>query len=169
MKHPQPLEHQAPDPHTPAPKPPQAAAKPAKPDIKITDVHRLAATRAAVNRNVLVLDLGPREPKGPPDHATPEEIETHKSALREHSEWHAKNKEPLAVEMHQVDANHAVAADPDRYVLVPPGVRAPVTLEERVADIERRLGVETPEETAAIAKREADIAAKREAERKASA
>ncbi len=129
-----------------------------KPKVEFTDVHRLLATRAALAKNVLVLDLGPKPPPGPVELATPEEIEAAKAAKRAHDEWHDKNKEPVAVEMHKVDAVHAVQADPERYVIVPAGPRAPLTLEERVAYIERRLGPETQDEIDARAKRDADLA-----------
>ncbi len=135
------------------------SAKPAaeKP-VDFTDAHRAMAARVALGGSVLVLDRGPTEPPGPVELATPEEIEAAKAAKRAHDEWHAKNKEPVTIEMHKVDANHAVSADPDRYAIVPLGVRVPVTLEERVALIERRLGPETQEELDHRAARDADLA-----------
>lgn len=154
------------DPNPPgSPRPPEPVVeKPAdKPKVEFTDAHRVWATRAALARNVLVLDLGPAEPPGPPELATPEEIEAAKAAKRAHDEWHAKNKEPVPVEMHLVDANHAINVDPARYVIVPAGPRAPLTLEERVAFIERRLGPETPEEIEHRAKRDAEIAERNKA------
>lgn len=145
--------------------PETAAPAKTKPDVKITDAHRVIATRAALARNVVLLDLGPSDPPPLVEHATPEEIEARKAAVRAHADWHKANKEPVTVEMAQVDANHALGADPDRYVLVPPGIRAPITLEERVANIERRLGPETPEEIEHRARRDEEIARRQEAER----
>jgi hypothetical protein len=48
--------------------------------------------------------------------------------------------------------------DPDRYVHVPRGVRAPVTIEERVAKLEQRMGLETDEEIGHRRERDAKIA-----------
>lgn len=140
-----------------------------RPEIVFTDAQRLAAARSALSRNVLVLDLGPSELPPPSPDATPEEIEAAKAAKRAHDDWQAKNKEPVQVEMHNVDANHAVSVDPARYVIIPPAARAPLTLEERVAFIERRLGPETPEEIDRRIKRDADAAAKVQADAEAKA
>lgn len=136
-----------------------------KDEMKFTDAHRAAATRAYVNGMVVVLDKGPHEPvkadmaKG---EYTDAEIEAENTrmvlAKREHDEWHEKNKEPVAVEMHKVDADHAVNSDPDRYIRVPRGERAPVTVEERLTRLEQRLGPETPEEIERRRERDAKIA-----------
>jgi len=122
--------------------------------VKITDQQRAAATAAATRHKALVLDSGPGPWKAP-DKPTPAEIEAGKEYQRAHDEWHAKNKEPVVVEMTPIDAAHAVGADPERFTIIPPGPRAPVTLEERVTALERRLGPETAEETDKIAKRDA--------------
>lgn len=122
--------------------------------VEITDAHRVMATRAHGNGRVVVLDRGPREPV---DHhieveRTDAEIEAdnrrHVLEKREYDDWHKLHDGPVALEMFKVDADHAVNSDPDRYVHVPRGIRAPVTLDERVARLEQRLGPETAEEVA---------------------
>lgn len=49
--------------------------------------------------------------------------------------------------MAAIDADHAVASDPERYSIeaVQP-ITVPLTLEQRIARIENRLGPETPQE-----------------------
>lgn len=138
---------------------------PVPPDIEFTAAHIAAATRAHTNGKVIVLDRGPRPPeqvKASEGERTPAEIEDDNRrfvlAKREHDEWHEKNKEPLAVEMYPTNATHAVAVEPERYVLVPRGLRAPVTLEERVARLELRMGPETPDEISARRDRDAKAA-----------
>lgn len=106
-------------------------------EFEFTDAHRLAANQQIVRGKVVVIDRGPTEPKAA-------------------AKWREVHKEPVAIAMNQIDATHAVQADPERYIQVPRGVRAPVTLEERVAHIERRLGPETPEEIEHRNKRDAD-------------
>lgn len=137
-------------------------------DFEFTDAHRVAATRAHSVGRVVVLDRGPAEPvasEATEGERTPAEIEADNDRLarlkREHADWHRLNDEPVPVVMHKIDAAHAVNADPERYLLVPPGARAPVTLEERVAKLEQRLGPETPEEIAHRRDRDARIAADR--------
>jgi hypothetical protein len=143
-----------------------AADEPA--DVEFTEEHIAAANLAHANGKVIVLDRGPSEPtpiEHPEGERTDSEIEADNRAAvlakREHDEWHAKNKEPVAVTMDKIDADHAVNADPKRYVHVPRGVRAPVTIEERLAHIERRLGPETPEEIEHRRERDAKIASDR--------
>lgn len=66
---------------------------------------------------------------------------------------------PELIEMSALDADHAVAADPERYsieALRP--VVTPLTLEQRIARIEIRLGPETPEEIEHRARRNQEIA-----------
>lgn len=54
---------------------------------------------------------------------------------------------PELIEMHALDANHAVASDPERYSIEEVRrVEPPLSLEQRVARIENRLGPVTPEE-----------------------
>jgi hypothetical protein len=122
-------------------------------EFDFTEAHIAAATRAHANGKVVVIDRGPSEPK-PAEHVegerTDAEIEADNRAAvlakREHDDWHAKHKEPVAIAMDKIDADHAVNADPKRYVHVPRSVREPVTVEERLTRLEQRLGPETPEE-----------------------
>jgi hypothetical protein len=135
-------------------------------ETEITDAHRAMATRAHANGKVIVLDHGPGEPEksdAPEGERTPAEIEEDNRRLvlakREHDEWHEKNPDgPVAVTMDKIDADHAVNSDPDRYVHVPRGIAPPVTMEERVARLEQRLGPETPEEIAHRRERDEKIA-----------
>jgi len=133
-------------------KPTPAPVKQKAPPFEFTPAHRAAADSAFAAGKVVVIDRGPAPPVSEKveGERTPAEIEAENTrmilAKREYDEWHKANPEPIAVRMDQIDANHSVQSDPVRYVLVPRGVRAPVTLEERVALIERRLGPETPEE-----------------------
>lgn len=54
---------------------------------------------------------------------------------------------PGLLEMDALDADHAVAADPERYSIeASRPVLMPLTLEQRIARLEMRLGPETPEE-----------------------
>lgn len=132
--------------------------------FEFTPSHYAAAAAAPAGK-AIVVDRGPPEPvteeaKG---ERTPAEIESDNTrmilARREYAEWHKVNDGPVAVQMSHVDALHAAEVSPDRYVIVPlRAVRGPVTLEDRVASIERRLGPETPEEIEARQKRDADRA-----------
>lgn len=138
------------------PAPPKAGA------FEFTDAHRAAANAAYAAGKVVIIDRGPPEPVAEPaveGERTQAEIEAENTrmilAKREYAEWHKVNSEPFAIQMSPIDASHAVASDPVRYVAVPRGVRAPVTLEERVAVIERRLGPETPDEIARRNERDA--------------
>jgi hypothetical protein len=142
-------------------------------DFDFTEEHIAAANLAHANGKVIVLDRGPAEPEPvehPEGERTDAEIEAENRAAvlakREHDEWHAKHKEPVAVTMDKIDADHAVNSDPKRYVHVPRGVRSPVTIEERLTSIERRLGPETPEETKKIRERNEKLAAERQAKSK---
>jgi hypothetical protein len=137
-------------------------------DFEFTDDHYMLANRAHANGKVIVIDRGPAEPT-PPEHVegerTDAEIEADNRATalakREHDQWHAKNKAPVAIQMDKIDADHAVRADPKRYVHVPRGLRAPVTIDERVTRLEQRLGPETPEEIEHRRERDARIASNR--------
>jgi hypothetical protein len=150
---------------------PFAPASPEPDDDKpeFTDEHIAAATRAYANGKVIVLDRGPSEPKEAEPtikgERTDAEIEADNRATvlakREHDEWHKKHKEPVAVQMDKIDADHAVNSDPKRYVHVPRGLRAPVTIEERLAKIEQRLGPETPEEIEHRRERDEKLATER--------
>ncbi len=146
--------------------PVEAPAKPKPEAFEFTPAHRAAADSAFAAGKVVVIDRGPPEPvtEKVDGERTPAEIEAENTrmilAKREFDEWHKVNAEPVAVRMNQVDATHACQADPARYVQVPRGVRAPVTLEERVTLIERRLGPETPEEIEHRNRRDADYAAR---------
>lgn len=67
-----------------------------------------------------------------------------KKIVRDNSPEEGK---PALIEMDSLDADHAVAADPDRYSIeMAKPVLPPLTLEQRVARLELRLGPETPEE-----------------------
>jgi hypothetical protein len=143
--------------------------------FEFTDAHRRAAAAAAAVNKVAVVDRGPAEPK-PAEvkgERTAAETEADKNAAilakREHDEWHAKNKEPVVVHMDKIDADHAVNADPDRFIQVPRHVAPPTTVEERLTRIEQRLGPETPEEIEKRRERDAKIAADRTAADKAAA
>ena len=167
---------QARDPSGQAPRPVKEPRRPLDVDGKFefTDAHRIAANRAHANGKVIVIDRGPSEPvksEAVEGERTEAEIEAENRrmilAKREHEAWHKANKEPVALEMNKIDADHAVNADPDRYVHVPRGVRAPVTVEERLAKIEQRLGPETDEEIEHRRERDAKIEERRLSREKA--
>lgn len=62
------------------------------------------------------------------------------------------------IEMNAVDADHAIAADPERYSIeASRPVLPPPTLEQRIARIENRLGPETPEEIEHRARRKREL------------
>lgn len=150
--------------------------EPVKADaVEFTDLHRAAATRAHARGLVAVIDRGPAEPKAgkPAGEQTPAEIEAEKTrailAKRERDEWRRDHPEPVILEMSRIDAQHATTADPDRYLMIPWTLRAPATLDERVARIEQRLGPETNEEIKKRAERDAKFAADRDAKAKAAA
>lgn len=130
--------------------------------FQFTDLHRAAATRARARGMVAVIDRGPVEPKAgkaPEGERTPAEIEAEKTSVilakRERDAWRKDHPEPDILQMSRVDAQHAVATDPDRYVLIPWTLGAPVTLEERVTRLEQRLCPETDEEVKKNADRDA--------------
>lgn len=75
---------------------------------------------------------------------------------------------PELIEMNAIDADHAVAADPERYSIeTSRPVLTPLTLEQRIARIEIRLGPETPEEIEHRARRNQEIAERAAEEREA--
>jgi hypothetical protein len=153
---------------------PRFDRKPAAPGkFEFTAAHRRAAALAHANGKVIVIDRGPAEPK--PIEAKGEQTEAETAAAkdaailakRERDEWQAKNKAPVAVEMHKVDADHAVAADPERFIQVPRHVVPPTTVEERLTRLEQRLGPETAEEIEKRRERDAKIATDQAAQDKA--
>lgn len=73
---------------------------------------------------------------------------------------------PELIEMNAIDADHAVAADPERYSIeATRPVLTPLTLEQRVARIENRLGPETPEEIEHRSRRNQELAERAAEER----
>jgi hypothetical protein len=142
-------------------------------EFEFTDAHRLAANRAHANGKVIVIDRGPAEPVAAKveGEQTEDEIKAEKHRMiltkRDHDAWHKAHDEPIALEMSRIDADHAVAADPDRYVHVPRGIRAPITVEERLTRLEQRLGPETDEEIDKRRERDGKIAEDRRNAQKA--
>lgn len=142
--------------------------------FEFTETYRAAATLAHAQGMVAVIDRGPSAPKpaaGPARELTSAEAEAEKTrvilAKRERDEWHRKNPEPVIINMARIDADHSVSVDPDRYLIVPATLRAPVTVEERLARLELRLGPETDEEIKKRGERDAKFAADRDAKAKA--
>jgi hypothetical protein len=75
---------------------------------------------------------------------------------------------PELIEMSAVDAHHAVLADPKRYSIEEDRpVLPPLSLEQRIARIENRLGPETPEEIEHRNRRNREIAERASEEREA--
>lgn len=75
---------------------------------------------------------------------------------------------PELIEMNAIDADHAVAADPERYSIeAQRSTLPPLTLEQRVARIETRLGPETPEEIEHRSRRNQELAERAAEEREA--
>lgn len=102
---------------------------------------------------ITVLDKGPSDPAPLGSEADDGEKAAHKAAVAEHKAWHEKHKEPVKVKMASVDANHAVAADPERYEIVEREnvIRKSGDLESRLSTIESRLdALENPEETVEV-------------------
>lgn len=61
--------------------------------------------------------------------------------------------------MDSLDADHAVSVDPERYSIeAAQSVHVPLTLEQRLDRIERRLGPETPEEIEHRKRRDQELA-----------
>jgi hypothetical protein len=92
-----------------------------------------------------VRDKGPRDPVAPDDPEDKDAVAAHKAALKEQADWReAHPDEPPVYRWAAVDAQHAVAADPERYEIVPdaPGRPAhlpPPSMTERMFAAEARL------------------------------
>lgn len=95
-----------------------------------------------------VIDKGPKDPgpePTPPQGATSSpEHDAWKAAVKEREDWHKVDEgKPREVRMHDHDAAHAAAADPERYELVGHTaaelravLRSRMSLETRVAALE---------------------------------
>jgi hypothetical protein len=84
-----------------------------------------------------IVDSGPVEPKRPDKDASQDALQRYEREHADYEAWHALNKEPVHLDMHNVDANEAIARNPQRYTKV--AVAAPVqnlSIEDRVARIE---------------------------------
>jgi hypothetical protein len=102
---------------------------------------------------ITVLDKGPSEPKPLGAEADDNDKAAHKTARAEREAWHEKNKEPIKIKMAAIDANHAVAADPERYEIVEREnmSRKSGDPESRLSNIEARLdALEKADETPTV-------------------
>jgi hypothetical protein len=130
--------------------------------FEFTAEHRAAAASAHATGRVAVIDRGPPPPKAAEGKPDPEAEKARMAAAqREHDDWHKLHDAPVMVAMPKVDADHAVLADPERYIQVPRAARPPVTVEERLTQIERRLGPIAAEEENKIRERDDNLARER--------
>jgi hypothetical protein len=117
-----------------------------------------------------IIDKGPPKPERPEDHASEEAKLRHEELVREHKDWHERNKEPVEVHLESIDAREAVDRDPNRYEIksVVPH-KANLSIEDRMTILEQRVTTIEPKkdmprgQRADLEKRAAD--AEQEAQR----